>query len=379
MLIRAAVVEEKGGHFLFRELELEAPRQDELLVRIVATGLCQTDVHVRDQHYPVPLPIVLGHEGAGVVEQAGDGVAGIEPGDHVVLSYPSCGHCRYCRSGHNPYCESAFGLCFGGSRLDGSNALGRPAGAEGGEIHGHFFAQSSFATYAIAHVSNVVKVPKDVPLELLGPLGCGFQTGAGAVINSLQVGPGDSIAIFGTGAVGLAAVMAARAVGARMIIAVDVNQQRLDLACELGATHAILVGRDDAAATIGAITGGGVDFVLEITARPEMLQLAVQVVKPLGMAALIGGAPAGTEASIDMNALLAGRALRGIVEGDAIPQLFIPELIEMYRRGLFPFDRLVTFYDFADIDQAVDDTRKGDTVKAVLRIGGGAGAAREEP
>lgn len=370
MLIRAAVVEEKAGPFVFRDLELEDPRPDEVLVRIVATGLCQTDLHVRNQELPTPLPLILGHEGAGVVEEVGSGIEGIERGDHVVLSYPSCGHCSYCRSGHNAYCESGFPLCFGGARLDGSNGLHGPDGATAKhQVHGHFFQQSSFATYALANASNVVKVPRDVPLELLGPLGCGFQTGAGAVINSLEVGPGSSIAIFGTGAVGLAAVMAAEAVGAKTIIAVDINAKRLKLAKQLGATHTITVGKGDVAKSIAKITGGGVDFVLEITARPEMLHLAAEVVKPRGTAGLIGGAPAGTEASIDMNGLLSGRVLRGIVQGDAIPQLFIPELIEMYRRGVFPFDRLIKFYDFADIEQAVTDTAKGDTIKAVLRIG----------
>jgi len=370
MLIRAAVIEEKAGPFVFRDLELEDPRPEEVLVRIVATGLCQTDLHVRNQELPVPLPAVLGHEGAGVVERVGSGIEGLVPGDHVVLSYPSCGHCSFCRSGHNPYCESGFPLCFGGARLDGSNGLHAAEGAAGGtQVHGHFFQQSSFATYALASESNVVKVPKDVPLELLGPLGCGFQTGAGAVINSLRVGPGASIAIFGTGAVGLAAVMAAKAVGAKIIIAVDINPRRLELAQELGATHAIAVGKEDVAKAIARITGGGVDFVLEITARPEMLHLAAEVVKPLGIAGLIGGAPAGTEATIDMNGLLSGRVLRGIVQGDAIPQLFILDLIEMYRRGVFPFNRLIKFYDFDDIEQAVTDTGKGDTIKAVLRIG----------
>lgn len=370
MRIRAAVVETKSGPFVFRELDLDAPRQDEVLVRVVATGLCQTDVHVRNQDYPVPLPLVLGHEGAGVVEQVGAAVEGVKPGDHVVMSYPSCGHCRFCRSGHNSYCEHGYEMCFGGSRLDGSNALHWPQGEpHADEMHGNFFGQSSFATYALASASNVVKVPGDLPLDLLAPLGCGFQTGAGAVLNSLQVRAGSSIAVFGAGAVGSAAIMAARIVGAAPIIAVDINPKRLALARELGATHAINSREADTAARIMEIIGTGVDHVLEITARPEMLKLAVDVLAPLGIAALIGGAPAGAQAAIDMNTLLNGRIVRGIIQGDAVPQLFIPTLIEMYRKGDFPFDRLVRFYDFNEINQAVEDTRRGETVKAVLRIG----------
>jgi len=236
-------------------------------------------------------------------------------------------------------------------------------------MHGNFFGQSSFATYALASASNVVKVPGDLPLDLLAPLGCGFQTGAGAVLNSLQVRAGSSIAVFGAGAVGSAAIMAARIVGAAPIIAVDINPKRLALARELGATHAINSREADTAARIMEIIGTGVDHVLEITARPEMLKLAVDVLAPLGIAALIGGAPAGAQAAIDMNTLLNGRIVRGIIQGDAVPQLFIPTLIEMYRKGDFPFDRLVRFYDFNEINQAVEDTRRGETVKAVLRIG----------
>jgi aryl-alcohol dehydrogenase len=366
MRIKAALVEAPSAAFAFEALELDEPRDEEVLVRIVATGLCQTDIHVRDQHYPVPLPVVLGHEGAGVVERVGASVAGLEPGDHVVLSFPSCGHCRPCRTGHNAYCESGYSLCFGGSRPDGSSPLHR---LDGADVHGSFFAQSSFATHALATASNIVKVPHDAPLELLGPLGCGFQTGAGAVFNSLQVRAGASIAILGVGAVGLAAVMAARISGASHIIAVDINAQRLALAAELGATHTINARTEDVGAMTAKITGAGVDYSLEITGQPKMLRMAVDLLAPLGIAALIGGAPAGAEAAIDMNGLLGGRTVRGIAQGDSIPQIFIPTLIDMYRQGVFPFDRLIRFYDFEDINAAVEDTRRGDTVKAVLRIG----------
>lgn len=362
MQIRAAVVEEKSGPFVLRDLELDDPRPDEVLIRIVATGVCQTDAHVRDQAYPVPLPVVLGHEGAGVVAKVGSEVTSVAPGDHVALSYQSCGHCDYCIEGHGPYCVHGFELCFGGARLDGTNAL-----HDG--VHGHFFGQSSFATYAIATERNVVKVPTDVPLELMGPLGCGMQTGAGAVLNTLKVPVGASIAIFGTGGVGLAAIMAARVAGASIIIAVDISDERLTLASDLGATHTINGRSEDTRERIMAITGAGVDYVLEITAQPQMLKLAVDVLALMGTAALIGGAPAGTEAPVDMNQLLNGRSVRGIVQGDATPQVFIPKLIELYRAGKFPFDRLVRFYEFEDINEAFADAKSGRTIKPILRIG----------
>ena len=360
--IKAAVVRTKGGPFEMETLQLEEPRMDEVLIRIVATGVCQTDAHVRDQAYPVPLPIVLGHEGAGIVEKIGSAVTTVAPGDHVALSYQSCGHCSLCLTGHGPYCEHGFELCFGGHRLDGSNAFGRDG------VHGHFFGQSSFATYSLATERNVVKVPTDVPLELMGPLGCGMQTGAGAVFNTLEVPPGASIAIFGTGGVGIAAIMAARIAGADPIIAVDISDERLALAAELGATHIINGRNEDIRSRIMAITGSGVDYVLEITAQPKMLKLAVDVLKILGTAGLIGGAPAGTEAPVDMNQLLGGRKLRGIAQGDATPQVFIPKLIDLFKAGKFPFDRLVKFYDFDDINQAFADAKSGKTIKPILRI-----------
>ncbi|MFE9662739.1 zinc-binding dehydrogenase [Streptomyces sp. NPDC005955] len=368
--VRAAVVTQQGGPFVFEDLALDTDlRPDEVLVRVVATGVCQTDVHVRDQALPVPLPAVLGHEGAGVVERVGDGVTSVAAGDHVVMSYQSCGRCTPCLSGNPAYCAVSFPANFGGSRLDGTNALHRAPDAGGEEVHGHFFGQSSFATLSLATERNVVKVPDDIPLDLLAPLGCGLQTGAGAVLNSLAVPAGASVVVIGTGTVGLAAVMAARVAGAAPIVAVDIVPERLDLARELGATHTVNAKEEDTAARIAEITDGGADYVLEITARPEMLTLAVDALAPLGTAALIGGAPAGAHAPVNMNALLGGRTVRGVAQGDSIPQLFVPQLIDLYRAGRFPFDRLITHYGFDEINEAVSDTRTGAAIKPVLRIG----------
>jgi len=367
MRIRGAVLETKGGAFALQDLEIDEPRADEILVKIVASGICQTDAHARDQHMPVPLPAVLGHEGAGIVERVGSAVTSFAAGDHVVLSYQSCGHCRPCLSGHAPYCLRGFDANFGAARLDGTNGLHR-AGSSDGQMHGHFFGQSSFATYSLVTERNAVRIPKDVPLELMAPLGCGLQTGAGAVLNSLQVAAGSSIAIFGTGAVGLASVMAARLAGATNIIAVDVNTQRLALATELGATHTINAREQNIASRLAELVRGGVDYILEITGRPEMLAMAVDSVTHMGVVGLIGGAPAGTKAPIDMLSLAFGRQVRGIVQGDAIPQVFIPKLVELQRSGKFPFERLVRFYEFEDINQAFADSSKGDVIKPILRL-----------
>ena len=368
--IKAAVVRQKGGPFELETLQLDGPRASEVLVRIVATGICATDIHAREEHLPMPLPAVLGHEGAGVVERVGAAVTTLKPGDHVVLSQSSCGTCPQCLRGHPAYCARIVQLNFAGARLDGTNTMCRPAGAQDGEEpHGHFFGQSSFATYALATERNAATVPDDVPLELLGPLGCGLGTGAGAVLNALKVGAGSSLAVFGTGPVGMAAVMAGRAAGAGTIIGVDVVPSRLSLAAELGATHVIDAREQDVRERIAGITGAGVDYVVETTGRPEMGALAAEVLAPLGTAGLLGTPKPGVKIPLEpLPLMLGGRSVRGVVQGDAIPQLFIPRLIQMYRAGAFPFDRLVRFYDFNQINQAVADAQSGAVIKPVLRI-----------
>jgi aryl-alcohol dehydrogenase len=333
---------------------MEGPRDDEALVRIVASGICHTDIDFCDYWDKADGPVVLGHEGAGVVEQVGRRVKGFRRGDHVVLSYQSCGSCRQCRSGHPKDCERFYEANFGFARLDGSNALYRSG------VRGHFFGQSSFATHALTTERNLVKVPKKLDLAILSPLGCGLQTGAGTVMNSLQVAKGASIAIFGTGAVGLAAAMAARIVGANPIIGVDIRPKRLNLALELGATHVIDNRHDKVASLIADITGSGVDYVVETTANQKMHALARDVLNPRGTVALLTGESGTT--------LPQGRRTIGIIQGDAVPQIFIPKLIALYRAGRFPFDRLVKFYDFNKINAAIADAKAGNTIKPVLHI-----------
>lgn len=354
--IQAAVLRAKGGPLKIESLEIEGPRDDEVLVRIVSSGICRTDIDFMDDWDRDP--VVLGHEGAGVVEVVGKNVKGVRPGDHVVLSYQSCGWCAECRKGHPAGCERFYDLNFGFARLDGSNAY------EVSGVRGHFFGQSSFATHALATGRNLVKAPKNLDLTLLAPLGCGLQTGAGTVMNSLKVPKGASIAVFGTGSVGLAAVMAASIVGAGPIIAIDKNPRRLDLALELGATHVIDSRSGDISSSLAHIAGHGVDYALEVTGDSTMHRLAVAAVKPKGTVALIAE-PGSSES------LPGGRKVIGVIQGDAVPQRFIPKLIELYRAGRFPFDRLVRFYDFKKINEAVADSRKGDTIKPVLRIGEG--------
>ena len=350
--IRAAVLRTPGRPLKIERLEMEGPRDDEVLVRLVASGICHTDIDFCESGGSGP--VVLGHEGSGVVERIGKMVKGIKPGDHVVLSYQSCGRCQPCRRGHPAGCQRFWEANFGFARLDGTNALR-------GGVRGHFFGQSSFATHALATMRNLVKVPKLLPLELLAPLGCGLQTGAGTVMNSLAVRAGSSIAVFGTGSVGLAAVMAARIVKAKTIIAVDINHRRLKLAHELGATHSINNRRSDLAASIKAITGSGVDYIVESTADHEMEQFAAELLNPGGKAALLSGASA-------PGLLPEGRQVLSVIQGDAVPQKFIPKLIKLHQGGRFPFDRLVKFYDFTKINRAIADSKRGTTIKPVLLI-----------
>lgn len=364
--LTAAVVRGKGAAFEIEEGTIGAPAPREVLVRVVAVGVCHTDIIIRDQYYPSPLPAVLGHEGSGVVEAIGADVTGVAVGDHVVMSFMSCGTCRPCMGGHPAHCVDFFALNFGGGRGDGSTAS---CDAHGHALHDHFFGQSSFGTYAIAHERNVVKVSKDAPLDLLGPLGCGIQTGAGAVLSALNVKAGSSFAAFGSGAVGLSAVMAARVAGATTIIAVDVTPSRLALALELGATHAVNSREVDPVEAIREITGGGVDYTLESSGRPEVLRQAIDCLGTMGTCGIVGAPPLGTDASFDVNMVMVpGKRIMGIVEGDVVPQTFIPQLIALFQQGRFPFDRLVQFYDFADINQAVADSESGKTIKPILRL-----------
>jgi len=364
--VSAAVVRQKGGPFVIETLRLGEPRTDEVLVRIVATGMCHTDMVVRDQVYPVPQPIVLGHEGAGVVEKIGASVVKVRPGDHVVLTFMSCGRCRMCAQGRPANCENFNANNFSGARADGTGSLAD----ERGPIHDHFFGQSSFSTFTIANERNVVKVPKEAPLELLGPLGCGIQTGAGAVMNSLKVGHGASFAAFGAGAVGLSAVMAARVVGATTIIAVDVVPARLSLAKELGATHAVDAAKGDAVAAVKEITGGGVQFCLETTALPEVVRQAIDALGARGTCGIVGAAPPGTEVKIDVTEFMQmSKTVYGIIEGDSVPDIFIPTLIDLFMQGRFPFDKLTKMYPFERINEAASDSERGITVKPIIQIG----------
>ncbi len=365
MQITAAVARAKNAPLSIEWISLEEPRFDEVLVRMVVTGICHTDISMRDHKiYPVPHPVVLGHEGAGIVERVGAGVSKVAVGDSVVLASAFCGHCPSCNSGLPIYCYEFNERNFAGSRIDGSSPL-----SKNGEVIHYFQGQSSFATHAVVRENSVVRVPKEAPLDMLGPLGCGIMTGAGAVINSLGVGVDQSIAVFGTGSVGLSAIMAARLVGAGTIIAVDTVASRLLLAEELGATHTINPKHGPVDQAIRAISPIGLDYTIDTTANMGVLRMAVDLLAPRGTCGIVGGAPKGMELVVDVeHVLTGGRTIRGIIEGDANPDVFLPKLVDLFIKGRFPIDRLITHYPFTDINVAIDDALSGRVVKPVLRF-----------
>jgi aryl-alcohol dehydrogenase len=364
MDITAAVVGTKDGEFAIECVQLGEPRSDELLVKLVAVGMCHTDLSVVSQATPFPLPAILGHEGVGVVEETGSGVTEFKPGDSVVLSFTSCGICRACRSGKPVYCEHWLPLnLLGGARLDGSSAYS----AVGGRVHGHFFGQSSFATHTIVKERAAVKAPDDMPLSALAPFGCGVQTGAGAVFHVAVPQAGSDVVVFGAGGVGLSAVMAARLTPAARIIAVDINPQRLQLAADLGATHAVNSAEVDAVETVKEITAGGADVAIETSGRVAVLGQAVRSLRSAGTCVVIGAPPLGSELAVDVPDLL-GRGIRlvGTNQGDSAPRNAIPRLIDLYRAGVLPVDRIITNYAFSDINQAAQDARDGAAIKPVM-------------
>ena len=364
MHITAAVSRENESMPHLETVELDRPQAGEVRVRIVATGMCQSDLSF---HGPfgsafAPKPMVLGHEGAGVVEEVGLGVRSIDVGDHVVLSGSSCGHCTSCFSGRPNYCADMIKLCWSGCRADGTS----PISQNGQRVSGAFFGQSSFATDVIASERTTVKVPQDVPLHLLGPLGCGILTGAGSVLEAFRLRPGQSIAIFGTGGVGLSAVMAARLAGAAQIVAIDIDEQRLELAGSLGASDLVLSNTDTLDA-LRRLRPAGFDFTFNTTEVVDVFNLATTCLAVEGTTGWV--VPPTEPWNPDMLHLLTGgRKLQGIIGGNANPHTFIPLLIDYWRQGRFPFDRLITEFRFQEFAGAWEQFRRSKVIKPVLRM-----------
>nr|WP_206037514.1 NAD(P)-dependent alcohol dehydrogenase [Rhodococcus sp. HNM0569] len=354
------VAERPNGPSRLSALQIGPLRADEVLVRIAGVGICHTDLTALAGAVPFPFPAVLGHEGSGVVVEVGSAVTTLTPRDPVVLTFDACGECRTCRSGRPAYCEVFHALNRSGTRADGSTALRDAQGA----VHGGWFGQSSFASYAVATERNAVRVPHDVPIELVGPLGCGLLTGAGTVVNVLRPESGSHAAVVGCGAVGLAAVMAFATAGCAHIVAVDTRADRRALAVELGATEAI----DPAVTPIkGALRAvGGVDHVVDTVSTAEVLDAAVRGLRAPGTVATVGLRGPRNPVTLDQTLLLGGRTVTGVIEGDARPHDLVPELVEQWRAGRFPFDKMITTFPVDAHADAFDAAATGRVVKPVL-------------
>lgn len=364
MNITAAVAEKQGDPLTIREVTLDDNlKSDEVLVKTVASGICGADIQEINGGPTgfAPIPMILGHEGAGIVQKVGAAVSDFEPGDHVTISYASCGTCRQCVLGRPYACERMNELNFGGKDIDGGTRYsldGKPLSS--------FFQQSSFGSYMKVQARNMVKVTDDVDLKLLGPLGCGLQTGAGTVLNELRPQPGDGIVIFGTGTVGLAAIMAAKVAHCNPIIAVDVVPSRLETALSLGATDVINSKETpDVPAAVNKIVAGGVTFGIVSAGINGLAENAVRSTAIHGTVAIVGGAFKG-EFNMEQDFLIPARTVKGVLQGSSLPKVFIPKLIQLYKEGQYPFDKLVKFYDLKDVNQAIEDSKSGQVIKPIL-------------
>lgn len=362
----AASVTHKPGQLSIEEVELAAPKASEVLVRTIACGVCHTDAAALHLFIPVTLPIVLGHEGVGIVEEVGSEVTTLKKGDRVIMSFPSCGHCGYCHEDHPYACDNLNTLFFDGTYNDGTKRI-----SQNGTEVSSFFGQGSFADHVIVDARNAVKadVATDDDLAALCSLGCGVQTGAGAVLNRIKPKKGSSMVVFGCGGVGMSAIMAAAIAGCNTIIGVDIVPSRLALAKELGATHVINSNETDPVAEIKRITNGGAHSSVESSGIANVTLQALGCLRREGIAVVLS--VTGPETiSLPLEALIMNPSvtLAGLSEGASNPQTFIPELVQYYKEGRLPVDKLVKFYDFKEIEKAFEDSHNGVTIKPILRF-----------
>lgn len=363
MKVKAAVALGAGKPLEMRWLDLDDPRDDEVLVRIVGVGVCHTDIVFKEGEM-IAAPAVLGHEGAGIVERTGSAVVRFKTGDRVAISFRSCGTCRNCARGDAAYCNTMPLLNYAGMRPDGTKAL-HDGGAD---IGSNFFGQSSFATHALTYERNLVLVPEGLPLELMGPLGCGIQTGVGGITRSLKCEAGSSLLITGGGPVGLSAVMGGRISDCAIIIVVEPHAARRALATEFGATHVIDPGTtDDLAAAVRAIVADGVGYAFDTTGIAAVHAAILGSLAPKGVFGMVGITAPGTPLPGEVNTVMTfGYTLKGIIEGDSDPETFLPELIALHRAGKLPFDRMITTFPFSQINEAIAAQHSGACIKVVL-------------
>ena len=363
--MKAAILYEIREPLRVEDVELEEPHDGEVLVRIGAAGVCHSDYHFMNGDLPIGMPCVLGHEGAGIVEEVGRGVTAVVPGDHVVLLFrANCGHCEFCSQGRPALCWMAGKLRNTGRLLDGTSRLSR-----GGSELKHFLGVSCFAEYAVVPEQGVVPIPKDVPMEVAALVGCAVMTGVGAVMNTARVNPGAAVLVVGAGGVGLNCVMGAALVGAHPIIVADVVDSKLETAMEFGATHVVNANTQDLLEAVRELTKGeGVDFSFEAIGNPTAMTQAFQAVRRGGMTTAVGIAPFGTEMAVNAGELVyMEKTLRGSYYGSTRPQADMPRLLQLYRAGKLPIDRLISRrYPLDRVNEAYNALIAGEVARSVL-------------
>jgi aryl-alcohol dehydrogenase len=350
--------------FFAEDVFLDEIDEDEVLVKIKAVGICHTDIASTESIYPFSYPVLLGHEGAGIVEKVGKNVINVSPGDHVVLVYASCGKCDHCIQGMPYICDEFYCLNTKGVSKHNQKKLA----LANGEKVSNFFGQSSFAEYSIVNQNSVVKVDKELPLDYLGPLACGLMTGFGSVLEKLQPKKNESIAVFGCGAVGLSSIIASKIAGCKEIIAIDVSNKKLEFAKQFGATHVINSENESVKDMISSYLTKGVHYAVESTGHPAVLQEALEITRLSGKIVVLSAVKSGTKIELDYKSIQSERSLIGTIMGSVNPHLFIPRLIEFYKNGQLPLEKLITFYRLKDINEAIQDIKNGKVIKAVLKI-----------
>ena len=361
--MKAAVLYEKFQPLAVEELELESPRQREVLVKMTASGVCHSDLHYMKGDREHPLPVVLGHEGAGIVEETGPDVSYVQPGDHVVLSFvPTCGRCSFCVKGRQNLCEARYQLK--GNLLDGTSRLRKGQQA----IH-HFNGLSTFGEYAVVPEDSLVKVREDAPLDRVALIGCGVPTGVGAVINTAKVRPGSSVVVIGCGGVGLNVVQGAALAGAETIIGVDIHGAKLEQALDFGATHLVNAATDDLLERVRDITKGEMaDYAFEVIGSTDAINQALSTTKRGGTTVAVGVAPAGAELTIDPDFLHLDRVLMGCTYGSCYPRADMPMLIDLYMARKLKLDELISqTFKLDDINTAFDVLDRGEVARSIIR------------
>ena len=364
MKTQAAVLWEPGRPVEILEVELAGPKEGEVLVRIAACGVCHSDLHVVDGHLLEPLPLVLGHEAAGAVEEVGPGVENLDPGDHVVLALvPSCEECDECRRGRPNFCVLGARMAAEGTLADGTSRLS----LNGTTLH-HFNSISSFAGHAVVPESAAVRIRRDVPLDAAALVGCSVLTGYGAVVNTAGVEEGASVAVWGCGGVGANVVQGARLAGAAKIVAVDTRAEKLELARSLGATDVVQAADGvDAAAAVKDLTGGGPDYAFEAIGSERAIQEAWKATRAGGTVVVVGIMPRGSSLTIDPWQFMSEKTLKGTFLGSARIREDVPRLVDLYHAGELELDRLVSRkLPLAELPEAFDRLRAGDVVRQVV-------------